>query len=344
MLEKNQLLSLPNHNNYPRPFNRQVEIGRPAEVDYRSQYVNNLELASQNSNGSGRYRQIDRYPTSTVHKSLMRGQQLCNTQMPDHSVISRPSYSRLISHDVQHCSYQDPNQPKLYGKGVEQKWPSEERRAANRDTSSSLLRPLPITREIEQLYPQVDNTASAQDGSIGSNQAVDADFVNQVTRQIIAHRNCQQSNLVTPNNNVNEFMRDKKIEQISIANQTYRTLPIVAPKPKTRHDLATGCYMYYNQDPTWDIVRGSNRRAQSLKITLDPHPNSMRSSSNVSEVDKHEFNTTYYNRLTFNVLILIKNTDRNPQQIERSTNQSYSYEDPVPIFNYREYIESTRKA
>lgn len=35
--------------------------------------------------------------------------------------------------------------------------------------------------------------------------------------------------------------------------QTYRTLPIVQPKPKARHDLATGNYMRLVSDPTWNL-------------------------------------------------------------------------------------------
>lgn len=69
----------------------------------------------------------------------------------------------------------------------------------------------------------------------------------------------RSSNYVAPDSNHDVYLRDKKIEQMSISYQTYRTLPIVSPKPKTYHDLATGCYMRYNQDPTWDLIKHSSR-------------------------------------------------------------------------------------
>lgn len=70
------------------------------------------------------------------------------------------------------------------------------------------------------------------------------------------------SNLVVPDTKRDEYMWNKQLEQVSIAHQTYRTLPIVQPKPKARHDLPSGNYMCLNQDPTWNIIRSrSSSRA-----------------------------------------------------------------------------------
>lgn len=62
------------------------------------------------------------------------------------------------------------------------------------------------------------------------------------------------SNLVKPDSKQEEFMFTRQLERASIAHQTYRTLPIVMPKPKARHDLAIGSYMSLNQDPTWELA------------------------------------------------------------------------------------------
>lgn len=76
----------------------------------------------------------------------------------------------------------------------------------------------------------------------------------------------QSNKCISPDTNEEEWMRDKKIERISIAHQTYRTLPIVSPKPKTRHDLAFGSYMNYNLDPTWDLVQKVPKKISDSKF------------------------------------------------------------------------------
>lgn len=62
------------------------------------------------------------------------------------------------------------------------------------------------------------------------------------------------SNSILPDTKRDEYMWNKQLERVSIAHQTYRTLPIVRPKPKARHDLASGTYMQHTYDPTWDLV------------------------------------------------------------------------------------------
>lgn len=72
------------------------------------------------------------------------------------------------------------------------------------------------------------------------------------------------SNKVVPDTKREEYMWHKKLEQASIAHQTYRTLPIVSPKPKARHDLVTTVsYMNYNMDPTWNLCAGSRASQRS---------------------------------------------------------------------------------
>lgn len=62
------------------------------------------------------------------------------------------------------------------------------------------------------------------------------------------------SNVVMPDTKRDEYMWNKHLERASIAYQTYRTLPIVSPKPKARHDLASGTYMRFGHDPSWELA------------------------------------------------------------------------------------------
>ena len=41
------------------------------------------------------------------------------------------------------------------------------------------------------------------------------------------------------------------------------------PKPKARHDLASGTYMRYVQDPTWDMFGGQSRPPATLSKDYD---------------------------------------------------------------------------
>ncbi|XP_035217124.1 PDZ and LIM domain protein 7-like isoform X1 [Stegodyphus dumicola] len=48
-----------------------------------------------------------------------------------------------------------------------------------------------------------------------------------------------------------EYVVEKYKEKEAITHQGYRTLPLIAPKPKTRHDIPMGSYLRHVHDPNW---------------------------------------------------------------------------------------------
>lgn len=48
-----------------------------------------------------------------------------------------------------------------------------------------------------------------------------------------------------------EYRQEKYREKDAIVNQGYRTLPLIAPGPKTRHDIPMGSYLRHTPDPNW---------------------------------------------------------------------------------------------
>lgn len=70
---------------------------------------------------------------------------------------------------------------------------------------------------------------------------------------------------VCPDSKQDEYMWNRQLERVSIAHQTYRTLPIVSPRPKARHDLATGTYMNYGQDLSYELALQSRPSSSSSR-------------------------------------------------------------------------------
>lgn len=153
------------------------------------------------------------------------------------------------------------------------------------------------------------------------------------------------SNKVAPDTRREEYMWHKKLEQASIAHQTYRTLPIVSPKPKTRHDLVTTVtYMNYSMDPTWNIRSGSR----------PPSRCAYKDEDFLRRLDRErKLNTaiTGYNEDTARGLIPQGNNINHScccsnhcsavrQDVGASNNNELA--DSLPAFDYRRYIDSTR--
>lgn len=117
-------------------------------------------------------------------------------------------------------------------------------------------------------------------------------------------------NVLVPDDKRNEFMRDKQLEQMSIAYQTYRTLPIVSPKPKARHDLASGTYMHMNQDPSWDLLERSSKSRGDLEQNVAKFQQAIRS---LDQIDNKA-------QVTRNLLINSDSMKQLPTSISRSSN------------------------
>ncbi|XP_055952308.1 PDZ and LIM domain protein 7-like isoform X1 [Argiope bruennichi] len=48
-----------------------------------------------------------------------------------------------------------------------------------------------------------------------------------------------------------EYAKEKYTERDAMSHQGYRTLPLISPKPKTRHDVPIGSYLRHQPDPNW---------------------------------------------------------------------------------------------
>ncbi|CAG2166235.1 unnamed protein product [Oppiella nova] len=71
------------------------------------------------------------------------------------------------------------------------------------------------------------------------------------------------SSIRKPESNTQEYLKEKAREQWAINKQTYRTLPLIEPKPKVRRDWPTGSYMRHMEGPSWHDVP---------KTIINPNP------------------------------------------------------------------------
>lgn len=162
--------------------------------------------------------------------------------------------------------------------GVEQ---SSRRQTASRDEPSQVSQASFINKTTDndtnslQLEPQGgvsvgEGSSLAQRGSLGAsskNNAVGhrSDYLQRKLPSSLETMGQMglSSNSVLPDTKRDDYMWNRQLERVSIAHQTYRTLPIVMPKPKARHDLASGTYMRYMQDPTWELTRSRSSSTAS---------------------------------------------------------------------------------
>lgn len=151
-------------------------------------------------------------------------------------------------------------------------------------------------------------------------------------------------------------MWHKKLEQASIAHQTYRTLPIVSPKPKARHDLVTTVsYMNYNMDPTWNLCIGSR---------APQHPNQLRPGIGIRPVSRADDERRLHRERKLNAAITGSSEVTNPiqqtvteqqtphccccnnlrreEELIARSNDTNRLANSMPAFDYRKYIELTR--
>lgn len=77
------------------------------------------------------------------------------------------------------------------------------------------------------------------------------------------------SNIVVPNSKRDEYVWNQNLERATIAYQTYRTNPIVSPKPKASHDLPP-CMLYskLNYDPTYSLLKSKPGSRLNNKFDL----------------------------------------------------------------------------
>lgn len=354
------------YNSSPKPFSRQ-EINHDwqrASSSARCQcslkqqqpmqvpkiMLNDQQQQQQQSSSSSSY------PTSTVHKSLLGSglkQQTASERSSQRSQHDDVHYSRLMSSPAQSST---PSECPVAARQATQPQASSSERAAEFERKSVNFSEMEVAKSSPSSRINVGgheerNVAAHRYDAISLPQRQDSvpQFWNRI--RPTEHRHQHDSNVVKPDSKRAEFMFTRQLERASIAHQTYRTLPIVCPKPKARHDLASGTYMSLTQDPTWELTHSGSR------------PSSEASSSYKNRGDHHERKIQQammsegvsFGLFFFFFSFLIQKTDLYfaPQNQMLSNSSSSSNMCPIhsqhmdsseaPIFNYRQYIESTRR-
>lgn len=243
------------YNNVPTPFKRGQDesIRQTGEVRAGSPRTPRILINDQS------------YPTSTVHKSMLR----CRSPQPS---VSRSAdgdnnlaYNRLITPTLQCTSNASESVC------CESSCSSQVARdGSHQDALDNQSRHREQGQLVDQQHSESGKlTSSSEFGSAASkslaadsssNVRVSSDssaLANISPSSLISspHLHAGKSSAVLPDSKRDEYLWDRHIERASIAHQTYRTLPIIMPKPKALHDLASGTYMRYSQDPTWELTQ-----------------------------------------------------------------------------------------
>lgn len=66
-----------------------------------------------------------------------------------------------------------------------------------------------------------------------------------------------------------ESIEEKNREKESIVSQGYRSVPLISPKPKARHDIPIGSYLRHVRDPSWK-TKPSPPPAKSFVMNYPP--------------------------------------------------------------------------
>lgn len=230
--------SLPGYNNAPRPFvgghQHQHQLSfRSASVAPERRPQPQYQPPRVLLNGNPQL-QAPCEPTSTVHKSLRQGG-------------VQHQYERLVASQATLQQQRERQRQQYQAAGLPASEPQQVANQSGASTSTSLsASPSGQPQRHPQWHPQRHPAGPKP-------------------RSPARHN----SNVVAPDTMRDEYMRTRRIEQVQLAHQTYRTTSLVLPKPKTRHDLATGTYMRLNQDPTWDLVRAEAAQKQCLRKGYD---------------------------------------------------------------------------
>lgn len=323
--QQNRLANLPAHNSEPKPFVRRsdgveggMRIQRATDdqcYDYNQSGGTRLGVHFSN-NGNYNQSPVPRvllndqptnagycyYPTSTVHKSMLRSSQSRPTseertsasrsaspvhhaqqqrrpgeleadaqsrqvrQMSSHRTLAGalgspqggatgPANAASINNNNNNCS--DENYEQV-------------QRQTLRQQSHHHHQPKPLPSSGEKRW-----TSPSSSGGSGDCWALGSASVGLGAQTAHQHQQQQQqgkgrvaSGLVAPDDRRDEYMWNRQLERSSIAHQTYRTLPIVMPKPKARHDLAAGTYMRFVYDPTWELASAGQSRPASVQLSF----------------------------------------------------------------------------
>lgn len=250
------LVNLASHNNVAQPFKRAqlVDDGRRRLHDDHDQ-----QSASMTPKILVNDAPLVGYPTSTVHKSLLRSRRL----HWDAGLSSAASSAKENSGSC--CS----SNSHPYGHQVEPSWS---------ETSSPSWSCASTKEGARDARPKA-GWSDEQDENDEEEEEEAAQVERACERQQQAHSLAlpgrrgarERTGVMQPDSKRDQFLWHQQLERASIAHQNYRTLPIVVPKPKALHDVAVDNYMRFGQDPTFEVAQwrahsGRLQRERERKI------------------------------------------------------------------------------
>lgn len=256
------------YNSSPKPFSRQetcddwqrgssssIPASGGCQCSLKSQQVPTILVNNQS------------YPTSTVHKSLFNSlkqataSDSCKSRQQNNQ-HQHVHYSRLISptHSTTSCecpvigeSHQQQRSNLSHGERLilNDDRQREDCTTANRTASDNAIG---VDERGNRNFSHRREDLTGGQVMLPRRESIHTPLFVGLSQQPLRYERERDSNVVKPDSKRDEFMFTRQLERASIAHQTYRTLPIVQPKPKARHDLATGTYMSLTQDPTWELT------------------------------------------------------------------------------------------
>lgn len=270
------------YNSLPKPYVRNQQRDFSNQTDYQpGLYGHQNQYQHQQAPRILVNDRSSPYPTSTVHKSMLN---ISRSPVYYNPVIGgspcgdnqAPNYSRLISPTtVATTSSGSYGSESASGNGVVQggqqvaprMMPIESiaYKPNRKSAGSSSSRPDRCEEAREFLHRTLPSSNEFEQRLARANQGPQQREPVRLFQLPHLSRLPQQhdSNLVVPDTKRDEYMWDRQLERVCVRTQTYRTLPIVQPRPKARHDLAAGNYMRLNQDPSWEVARSRSSSVAS---------------------------------------------------------------------------------
>lgn len=196
-------------------------------------------------------------PTSTVYKSFVNSG---NQVYEQHNYQSQSQSQSVLQQ--------------------QQRQPQQVLQESKLDTSSSALKPsLPKLPIIGQQLPITSQSAIEERRrkltAVSDNPGNSAQIIRQqpaITKSTPLRQTMQlqpSKGAAVPTSRRQEYIWDKSLEQAVIANQTYRTVPIIQAKAKVSYDRPTNvCYSKLNFDPTYQLLNSRSKPKQQPKFNL----------------------------------------------------------------------------
>lgn len=254
-MQTRSLANLPDYNRTPQPFNArnyehqryQPQHGPLVAPKIVIEEHGAVSPASQSVATTGTVGNYRKYPTSTVHKSMLNScrssplRAQSEARFPPEGRVTTSSGHIERGPDLRDKSNESDHHIGLYPQPRQAVLLGEPQGGGDDDHQDDYPR-----QDNYQLYQTLPSRLTWRKGQpMGHHHGANGGGRLQAAG----------GGVCLPDSKRDEFIKSKRLEQTIIARQNYRTLPIVSPKPKARHDLATGSYMRLeSQDPTFVLA------------------------------------------------------------------------------------------